>query len=293
MSTASSSQQATTHTSHSALPLLPQPSWWRPTATKTQAKTKPAAKIKTKAKLAFGQSVRKVTDAGVIEWRLPDGRLHRVGGAARIYRDGSKEYWQNGVLHRENGPAIDTPRKKIWFWEGRKHRDDGPAVEYANGSEEFYHHGARHRGDGPAIQRANGNAQYWRAVPTKGKKRPFRSQRHCADGPAVIMLHGVPRDRARVEYWLDGELHRADGPAIEFDDGGDEWFREGRRHRLDGPAIDRPLWVKVWYIDGVKMPDEFGDFVINTGLTLPLDDSARVAIMLEFEIHIDDDGRVK
>jgi len=43
-------------------------------------------------------------------------------------------YLENGVLHREDGPA------RTWF-----HDNDVPKVE------EYYCHGVRHREDGPAI----------------------------------------------------------------------------------------------------------------------------------------------
>ena len=39
------------------------------------------------------------------------------------------------------------------------------------------------------------------------------------------------------KYWyLNGKLHRADGPAIEYADGSKRWFLNGKLHRTDGPA---------------------------------------------------------
>ena len=48
-----------------------------------------------------------------------------------------------------------------------------------------------------------------------------------------------------------GDLHREDGPAVEWNNGRKEWWINGKRHRVGGPAyiMDR---YKVWYIDGVK-----------------------------------------
>ena len=49
-----------------------------------------------------------------------------------------------------------------------------------------------------------------------------------------------------VEYsnanvWFSGNnLHREDGPAIEFKGGRKEWWQNNHRHRLDGPAIIYP-----------------------------------------------------
>jgi hypothetical protein len=44
----------------------------------------------------------------------------------------------------------------------------------------------------------------------------------------------------RNQFWfLNGQLHREDGPAITYLDGTKEWFFNGKRHRKDGPAIER------------------------------------------------------
>jgi len=51
-----------------------------------------------------------------------------------------------------------------------------------------------------------------------------------------------------IEYRLsNGKLHRDDGPAIEYSDGGKEYYYHGKHHREDGPAIewngDKSYWV--------------------------------------------------
>jgi len=47
-----------------------------------------------------------------------------------------------------------------------------------------------------------------------------------------------------------GLLHRLDGPAIEWTDGGKAWYKNGSRHRLDGPAIISFSGDKIWYQEG-------------------------------------------
>lgn len=43
----------------------------------------------------------------------------------------------------------------------------------------------------------------------------------------------------RIDYYNDsGDLHRDNGPAIEYDEGYKSWFLNGKRHRLDGPAVE-------------------------------------------------------
>ena len=56
----------------------------------------------------------------------------------------------------------------------------------------------------------------------------------------------------RVEYTLNGKLHREDGPAIEYVDGSKEWYLNGKLHRSDGPAIEWASGSKEWYVDGKR-----------------------------------------
>ncbi len=57
-------------------------------------------------------------------------------------------------------PVVDQSGTKRWYLNGKLHREDGPAVEYANGSKSWYLNGDLHRKDGPAIEYANGT-KYW------------------------------------------------------------------------------------------------------------------------------------
>ena len=59
------------------------------------------------------------------------------------------------------------------------------------------------------------------------------------------------------KYWyLNGELHREDGPACEFSDGSKEWYKNGARHREDGPAIECANGDKFWYLNGKEFTEE-------------------------------------
>lgn len=65
-------------------------------------------------------------------------KLHRLDGPALEYRDGSKYWYCDGRLHREEGPAIETESYRAWFIEGDLHRLDGPAIEWSNGMGDYY-----------------------------------------------------------------------------------------------------------------------------------------------------------
>jgi hypothetical protein len=50
-------------------------------------------------------------------------------------------------------------------------------------------------------------------------------------------------------WYLNGELHREDGPALEFADGEKYWCLNGLYHREDGPAIECVDGTKFWYLN--------------------------------------------
>ena len=78
------------------------------------------------------------------EWWL-DGKLHREGGPARVWLNGTKEWWRDAKLHRKNGPAITYHNgTKAWLIDDRLHREDGPAVEYHTGQVEWWLEGEQY-----------------------------------------------------------------------------------------------------------------------------------------------------
>ena len=76
--------------------------------------------------------------------------------------NGSKWWYLNGQIHREDGPAIEgADGTKYWYLNDQTHREDGPAIEYSDGSKEWYLNGQRHREDGPAVEYLNGTKEWW------------------------------------------------------------------------------------------------------------------------------------
>jgi hypothetical protein len=55
------------------------------------------------------------------------------------------------------------------------------------------------------------------------------------------------------EWWLNGKLHRTDGPAVERADGMKEWWLNGKLHRTDGPAVERADGMKMWWLNGKQV----------------------------------------
>jgi hypothetical protein len=65
---------------------------------------------------------------------------------------------------------------------------------------------------------------------------------HRPDGPAVERLDGT-----RVWY-LSGRRHRVNGPAIEQQDGSRLWYDNDQLHRVDGPAVELASGTREWYV---------------------------------------------
>jgi len=71
------------------------------------------------------------------------------------------------------------------------------------------------------------------------------------------MKNGLIIDENGTKYWyLNGKLHREDGPAIEYSSGRKFWYINGKLHRTDGPAIEDSNDYKEWYINDVEISQE-------------------------------------
>ncbi len=71
----------------------------------------------------------------VLEWKdtKEPGRLHRVGGPAQI-SSGGASYYQKGVLHREDGPAMETDNGfQAWAWRGKLFENEQQWLMYKEG----------------------------------------------------------------------------------------------------------------------------------------------------------------
>ena len=77
--------------------------------------------------------------------------------------------------------------------------------------------------------------------------RNEQGQLHKVDGPAVEHEDGYQ------EWYLNGKRHRADGPAVMFPSGSKYWYLNDQLHRVDGPAIECVNGYKEWRLDGVQV----------------------------------------
>jgi hypothetical protein len=57
-------------------------------------------------------------------------------------------------------------------------------------------------------------------------------------------------------WFLNGKLHREDGPAVEWNDGSKFWYLNNKLHREDGPAIEWADGDKCWYLNNERLTEE-------------------------------------
>ena len=142
-----------------------------------------------------------------------------------------------------------------YYYNKKLHRTDGPAVIYDGWGQVWYLYGHLHREDGYTIERID-NINHWFIDDIQISNKPDRwhdrmewaldGKIHRLHGPAVEYYDG------RKEWMQYGLRHREDGPAIEYYDGRKEWIQYGFRHREDGPAIEYHNGDKVYYLCGIE-----------------------------------------
>lgn len=101
-------------------------------------------------------------EKGIKVWKDEAGQLHRVGGPAIEWAEGTKGWYIHGELHREDGPAIEwIDGSTEWYYKGKIHRVGGPASKFVGSSEQWWVHGNIHRTDGPAVINGHLSGTRW------------------------------------------------------------------------------------------------------------------------------------
>ena len=215
-----------------------------------------------------------------------NGQYHRENGPAIVWDDGSQEYYLNGKQHCDNGPAYiwDEFHQK-YYLNGFLHRTDGPAIHW-DSDDEYFINGIDITKEVEQWIKENGNnlPEYWfeweenhielfktkftyyinilevnyrQKLPvnytgiTKFKDNTIRiflnGKLHREDGPAIICHSGT------LFYFKKDKRHREDGPAIIWADGTMKYYLNDKLHREDGPAIIRKNGKNEYYLNGKKL----------------------------------------
>jgi len=115
-------------------------------------------------------------------------------------------------------------------------------------------------------------------VDDEGTKRWFLNGKlHREDGPAVECADGSK------SWCLNGKLHREDGPAIEYADGTKHWYLNGKLHREDGPAVECADGSKSWYLNDRLLTEEQWKKKVNKVKELTV---SEISKMLGYEVKI-------
>ena len=69
---------------------------------------------------------------------------------------------------------------------------------------------------------------------------------------ALTLRIEVDRDGTRKYFNSAGEIHRDNGPAVEYKSGSKGWFQNGKLHRTGGPAVEWSNGDEEWWIDSVE-----------------------------------------
>lgn len=73
-----------------------------------------------------------------------ENKYHRIHGPAYISKIYQVEEWyKNGILHRDDGPAITAKTDEFWYYEGKLHRIGGPAVVARGSPRQYWIHGQK------------------------------------------------------------------------------------------------------------------------------------------------------
>lgn len=131
-----------------------------------------------------------VKEPEIHEW-YHEGELHRDEGPAVIYPDGRQEWWWNGKRHRNEGPAIIDAafggNIEEWYCNGKLHRIGGPTITEWNGSKWWHLRGWKHRADGPAVTSTDGLAIWYVLDKRIFSFKDYQKELNCDDGH-IIML---------------------------------------------------------------------------------------------------------
>jgi hypothetical protein len=148
------------------------------------------------------------------------------------YTSGTKVWYLNGKYHRVDGPAIEYPDGgKDWFLIGQRHREDGPAREY-DGRKEWWLNGV-HCTETEWEKLVNGESltSSGVTVATEAKVSKVEPIKVKASSEIPKGFTGIAEHPNGSKLWyLNGKLHREDGPAVEWADGRKEWWLNGKQY---------------------------------------------------------------
>ena len=88
------------------------------------------ARKRSEPRKPVGEASPTILDNGTVEWRLPNGRLHREDGPAVKRVSGYEAWFYDGQFHRDGGPALTADDGfQAWFKHGKYQMTHGYAPD--------------------------------------------------------------------------------------------------------------------------------------------------------------------
>ena len=85
-------------------------------------------------------------------------------------------------------------------------------------------------------------------------------------------------------YWyLNGQLHREDGPACEYAGGSRCWYLNGQLHREDGPAAEFTNGIREWWLNDEEYTEK--EFLKKTAKVKELT-VAEIEVLLGYSVKV-------
>ena len=81
------------------------------------------------------------------------------------------------------------------------------------------------------------------------------------------MKNGYYEENGTQLWYLNGELHREDGPAAIGTNGTQIWYLYDKCHSEDGPAVIWSNGDQIWYVNGKCITDEVTQWFEEFNLT--------------------------
>lgn len=224
-----------------------------------------------------------------------NGEYHRTDGPAYVeyshnnddgYHLYITKYYQHGILHNENGPAVEINRdyefESRYYINGLLHREDGPAItinrRFGPSYREHRVNGKLHRETGPAKyeETSPGNilwGEYYKdnKFLYKENEHPIRDNNPykylislLEENDATYYSNGQTRKK---EYRTEGNLHNDNGPAFisyyfdgtneveaYFSNGNlyeiKEWWRNGNLRSESRYQNEKLIYSKTYHENG-------------------------------------------
>ena len=117
-------------------------------------------------------------------------------------------------------------------------------------NEVYVQGGVYHRLDGPAVIKEDGTGEYWLKGSHYKTKKKFKTALKKLKKGKLGFTGVTFVETLGKRYWVDGELHREDGPAWIWPDGTFEWYKKGVLHNDFGPAVIDIDGTFEYWVDG-------------------------------------------